>query len=127
VQLASGHGLYKLSYNVSTHAVIQTPPCQYDFKMVAYALRFVGDVVAIHADAVTTHHARPEWQEISLATGCLQHSLGVDAHFVEDERNPIYQWDKRDLILPTNGGHLNEGKISLIPMALSIIGNFYAS
>ena len=61
--------------------------------MVADLLRLVRQVIRVNADAVTTHQARPERQEIPLGAGSLQHLGGVDAQAIEDQREFVHQRD----------------------------------
>jgi hypothetical protein len=59
-----GHPLHDLLGHVNAHAVIDPPPGQNHFRMVADGLGFMGEVVGIDADTVATHQARPEGQKI---------------------------------------------------------------
>src|SRR5690606_32399848 len=53
--------------------------------VVADALRFVRQVVRVHANAVPTHQTRPERQEVPFGSSSFQYGLGINAQPVEDK------------------------------------------
>ena len=62
--------------------------------MVAHLLCLVREVVGVHADAVSAHQTGPEAQEVPLGARRRQHLAGVDAEFVEQQRQLV---DERDV------------------------------
>jgi len=91
---AFGHGFNQLGYNIGAHAVIEPAPGENDFRVVADGLGFVGKVVRINTDTMSAHKPGTEWQEIPFGACGLQHGLGVDTHFIEDEGEFV---DQRDI------------------------------
>ena len=59
-----------------------------------YSAIIANATVIAGADTMATDQSRTERQEVPLATGRLQYRLGVDAHFVEDDRKFV---DERDV------------------------------
>ena len=53
----------------------------------------MGQVIGIDTDTVSTHQAGPKRQEIPFGTGGFQYFEGINAHFVEDNRQFIDQGD----------------------------------
>ena len=94
VDALAGHELDDLARHIQRHVVVQTTPREDHFRVVANFLRLVRQVVRVHADAVATHQARTERQEVPLRTGRQQHLFGVDVEAVEDERQFV---DERDV------------------------------
>ena len=84
------HGLYQFAGHVAAHAVVDAAAREDDFRVVADGLGLVGKVVGVYADAVPTHQAGPERQEVPFGAGSLQDCFGVDAHAAEDHGKLVY-------------------------------------
>lgn len=87
------HGLDQLAGHETAHAVVDTPPREDHFRVVTHRLGFMGQVVRVHADAVTAHQAWAERQEVPLRAGGFKYFLGVDVHALEDHRQFVDQGD----------------------------------
>jgi UDP-N-acetyl-D-galactosamine dehydrogenase len=83
---AACHQLDHLGGDEGPHAVVEPATSQDDLWVVADLLGLVGQIIGVDTDAVSTDQARTEGEEVPLATGCLQHLLGVDAKPIEDQR-----------------------------------------
>ena len=79
--------------HVTAHVVVQATTGQNDFRMVADALRFMGEVIGVYTDTVTANQARTERQEVPFGTGCQQYGFGIDVHFVENHGQFVDQGD----------------------------------
>ena len=88
------HTLYDLRNNIRRHAIVNAPSRQNHMRVVAELLRFVGQVVRVHADTMAANQPWAKRQEVPLRTGCLEDFLGIDTHQVKDHRQLI---DKRDV------------------------------
>src|SRR5690606_12507098 len=71
----------------------ETAAGENDFRMVANALSFVGQVVGIDANAVATDQTGTERQAVPLGTGGREYGFGVDTHLVDDDRQFVDQRD----------------------------------
>ncbi len=54
---------------------------------------FIGEVVGIHTNAVTSHQSGIELQKIPLGSCCLKHLVGIDPHLIEDHGELIHEGD----------------------------------
>ena len=61
--------------------------------MVAHALRLVGEVVGVDADAVPAHEAGAVLQEVPLRSGGFEHVAGVDSEAVKNEGELVHKRD----------------------------------
>ena len=108
------HGFHQFVRHVDGHVVVDASPRQNHLRVVAHALRLVGEVVGVHADAMPTHQAGPEFQEIPLGSGGVEHVHGVDAQPVEDQRQLVYERDVDIALSVFDGlggfGHLDRGR-----------------
>lgn len=88
---ALGHSLDQLRYDIDAHVVVEPAPSENDLGVIAHGLGFVGEVVGVDTYAVSAHEPGPEGQEIPFCAGSLQNGLGIDTHFIEDERQFVNQ------------------------------------
>lgn len=79
---------------MKAHVVVDAPAGIDNLRMIAQAFGFMGEVVRIHSDAMTSHQTWFKVQEVPLGAGSLQHFVCVNAHAREDERQLI---DKSDV------------------------------
>jgi hypothetical protein len=59
--------------DIGSHAVVDAPTRQDDFRMVSQLLGLGGQMIGIDADAVTANQPRVEFQEVPLGTRRSQH------------------------------------------------------
>ncbi len=89
-----GHQTHHLAGDVSTHAVIQSPPGKNHLWVIANLLCLVSQVVGIYTDAVTADQAWAERQKIPLGPRRLQYLLRIDVpEMVKNEREFVDQSD----------------------------------
>ena len=76
-----------------THAVIYAPAGKNNFRMIADLLCAVREVIGIDANAVATDKPRLELKEIPLCGGSRQNFVRIEAEFVKEDSEFIYQRD----------------------------------
>ena len=77
--------------HMAGHAVVDAAAGQNHLGVVAHFLRFVGEVVRVHANTVAAHQAGAKGQKVPLGAGGLQHFEGVDAELVKDQAQLVHQ------------------------------------
>ena len=87
------HALDGLFGDVLPHAVIDFPARENDLRVIAHGHGLVGEVVGVYSDAMPAHEAGTKGQEIPLRAGRLEDFQGVDADFMEDDRQLVHQRD----------------------------------
>ena len=87
------HALDGLFGDVLPHAVIDFPARENDLRVIAQGHGLVGEVVGVHADAMPAHEAGAKGQEVPFRAGRLEDFQGVDADFMEDDRQLVHQRD----------------------------------
>ncbi len=91
-RMAAAHQLLDgLFGNELAHTVVGLAPAKHHLRMIACTFRLVGQVVGVDTDAVTSHQAGPEWQEIPLGARRLQHIQRIDTQLVENHRQLVHQ------------------------------------
>ena len=61
--------------------------------MIPKLLCLVGQIIRVHADTVPADKPRLELQEIPFRPRCLKHGLGVNPHFIKNNRQLIHEGD----------------------------------
>jgi len=79
--------------HMDCHVVVDAPARKDDLWVVAHFLRFVGQVVGVHTDAVAADQAGPEGQKVPLGARRVQHLQGVDPQASKDQTELIHQGD----------------------------------
>ncbi|MNG14266.1 hypothetical protein D3C84_980040 [compost metagenome] len=65
------HAFDELRHHIGTHTVVEAPACKDDFRVVADAFCFVGQVIGIDSNTVTAYQPWTEWQEVPLGARSL--------------------------------------------------------
>ncbi len=84
-QVFAEHELDGFVGHMARHAVVDATARQNHFGVVADFLRFVRQVIRVYANAVPTHKAGPEGQEVPLGACGFEHFERVNTEFFEDE------------------------------------------
>ena len=87
------HQLDQRRGDIVAHMVVDTPPGENHFGMVANLLGLVGEVIWVGADAVSADQAGAEREKIPLGAGRCQHFGGVDTQTIENEGEFVDQGD----------------------------------
>ena len=88
------HQLAQPADDIGAHAVIGAAPGQNHFRVKAELLRFVRQIIRIHANAMSAHQTRAERQEIPFGSRRRQHLVRLDFHAVEQHGQFV---DERDI------------------------------
>ena len=59
--------------------------------MVSKLFRFIGQIVRIHADAVSSHQPRKKFQEIPFSSRRFQYGLCINPHFIKDNGQLVHK------------------------------------
>ena len=87
------HEFDNLGCDIFAHIVVEPSTCEDYFGVVAILLCFLGEVVGIDADTVTSDKTRFKGQKIPLCAGSFKHFVGVDTHAVEDHGQFVDEGD----------------------------------
>jgi hypothetical protein len=109
--------------SIAGHVVVDAATRQNDLRVVAQFFGFVREVIGIHTNAVTAHHAWAEWQKVPFAACGLKNFQRVDAnaklhtkvplHFIGQENSPAVKLEGAII------SHiLNELEVSCLPKDL---------
>ena len=79
--------------HIFSHIVVDPASGENDLAVITHHLRTVGQIIGVHADAVSAHQTGEELQEIPLGSCRLQHGFGIDSHFIENDGKLVHEGD----------------------------------
>ena len=79
--------------DIGAHAVVDAASCEDDLGMVAQFFGLGGEVVGVYADAMSADEPGGEPEEVPFGGGGVEHVLGADADFVEDDGEFVHERD----------------------------------
>ena len=92
-EAVADHQLHDLVGHKHAHGVVDTASAQNHLGVVSDALRLVGEVVGVDADAVPSHESGAVFQEVPLRSGGFEHVAGVDSETVKNEGELVHKRD----------------------------------
>ena len=84
LELFMNHEFDHFGGYIFAHIVVEPAACKDDFGVVAVFLCFLGKVVGVDADAVTSDEARPKGKKVPFGACGFKNFVSVDAHAVEN-------------------------------------------
>ena len=85
--------LHALFGHIKAHAVIDIPAGVDHPGMVTVFFGFVGQVIGIHTDAMSSDQTRVEFQKIPFGARSFDHIVNIDVHATEDDREFVHKGD----------------------------------